>query len=116
MGWFGTPLNIITFSLIPLVLGCGIDYAILVSFDALDRRGGGSSFEETLENVRRTSTMPILLTTLTTTAGLLALSLSNSLGIITLGLHGAFGMLALQHYDTLTTTSCNPVALPAVDD
>lgn len=101
MGWFGTSLNIVTFALIPLIMGCGIDYAILVSLDTLDRRGEGKSMDATLAAVRETSGKAILLATLTTTGGLLSLVFSDSLGIAGLGLHGALGMLSLAFLSVL---------------
>jgi predicted RND superfamily exporter protein len=101
MGWFGTPLNVITFALIPLVLGCGIDYAILISLDALDRRTEGQSAEEAIRSVKRSSVVAILLTTMTTTAGLLALVMSDSMGMVALGIHGALGMLSVGFLSTL---------------
>lgn len=100
MGWMGTPLNVITFSLIPLILGCGVDYAILMSLDTLDHRREGLSAENALKAVRQTSTLPILLTTLTTTAGLSLLIFNDSYGIATLGLHATLGMLALAYLST----------------
>ena len=101
MGWFGTPLNVITFALIPLVLGCGIDYAILISFDALDCRTEGQTAEEAIQSVKRSSVIAIVLTTLTTSAGLLALVLSDSLGMAALGIHGALGMVSVGFLSTL---------------
>ncbi len=100
MGWLGTPLNVITFSLIPLILGCGVDYAILMAMDTLDHKRNGMSTEEALRSVRRTSSFPIFLTTLTTTVGLTLLVFNDSYGIQTLGLHATLGMLILAFLST----------------
>ncbi len=95
MGWTGAPINIVTVSIVPLLLGCGVNYAILLSMEALDRRIEGTSAEQTLVKVSRSSATAIMLTTLTTVAGLLSLGLSDSPGIMQLGLHAAAGMAAL---------------------
>jgi hypothetical protein len=95
MGWWGTPLSIVTMALVPLILGCGIDYAVLIGVEALDRRAAGFSHEDTLTSIGRSSALAVFLTTLTTAAGLLALLLSDSPGMGDLGFHAACGMGAL---------------------
>lgn len=100
MGWCGTALNIVNIALVPLLLGCGIDYALLVCLDVRDHRAGGRSPEQTLESVGRGSATAVLLTTLTTAAGLLALVFSDAPGMVGLGAHAAAGMLLLAVLST----------------
>jgi len=95
MGWTGSPLNLVTIALVPLVLGCGINYSILVGIETADRKADGSSQDALLGDVGRSSATAVLLTTLTTTTGLLVLCLSDAPGLVSLGLHAAAGMTGL---------------------
>jgi predicted RND superfamily exporter protein len=95
MGWCDATLNIVTIAVVPLVLGCGIDYAILVSVETSDRIAMGEPREAALERVGRSSATAVFLTTLTTAAGLLVLVFSDSPGMSALGVHAAAGMVSL---------------------
>ncbi len=102
MGWCDATLNIVTIALVPLVLGCGIDYAILISVETSDRLADGESRQAVLDRVGRSSTTAVFLTTVTTAAGLLVLVFSDSPGMAALGLHAAVGMVSLALLAILT--------------
>ena len=95
MGWCGATLNIVTIALVPLVLGCGIDYAILIAIETSDRIAEGFDRDAVLDAVARSSATAVLLATTTTAAGLLVLVFSDSPGMADLGLHAAAGMTGL---------------------
>jgi len=95
LGLRGTPLSIVTIALVPLVLGCGIDCAVLIAIEILDRRAAGLPDEQVIDSIAPSSLTAVLLTTLTTVAGLLVLAFSDSPGMSALGIHAAFGMAVL---------------------
>ncbi len=113
LGWCGTPLSVVTIALVPLILGCGIDYAILISVEALDHRAAGLSPRAVLKGVAGRSAVAVFLTTLTTVAGLLALIPSDSPGMRALGFHAAFGMAALGLLSIVVVPVFLLPALPA---
>lgn len=95
MGYCGAPLNVVNVALVPLLLGCGIDYAIHVLAEFAHGRAAGASREATLRTAARSSGVGVVLTTVTTVAGLLTLVLSDSPGMTALGAFAAFGMASL---------------------
>lgn len=95
MGYFGVPLNIVNVALVPLVFGCGVDYAIHLLNEYGQGRGRGASRLDGLRAAARASGVGIVLTTVTTAAGLLALVVADIPGIVQLGAVAAFGMTAL---------------------
>jgi len=100
MGWFGATLNVVTIALVPLVLGCGIDYAILIAVESSDARDTRTASPDDtratiLERVGRSSVSAVFLTAVTTSAGLLLLVFSDSPGMVELGLYASIGMLGL---------------------
>jgi predicted RND superfamily exporter protein len=95
MGHLGVPLNIVNVALVPLVFGCGVDYAIHILNEYSHVRSRGLRREEVLRVTARTSGVGILLTTLTTVVGLLAITLADAPGMVQLGLFASFAMIVL---------------------
>lgn len=95
MGYAGVPINVVNIALVPLALGCGVDYAIHFLNEYGQRRGDGTSRIDALGEAARASGVGIVLTTLTTSAGLLSLVIADIPGMVQLGLFAAFGMIVL---------------------
>jgi len=95
MGLFGAALNVVNVALVPLLLGCGIDYAIHVLTEFAHGRSCGRDRGEALRAAARSSGVGVVLTTATTVAGLATLVLSDSPGMTALGAYAAFGMSSL---------------------
>ncbi len=96
MGFADVPLNVVNIALVPLALGCGVDYAIHFLNEYGQRRDGGETTRlDALGDAARASGVGIVLTTLTTSAGLLSLVLADIPGMVQLGVFAAFGMIVL---------------------
>jgi len=95
MGYLAIPLNIVNVALVPLVFGCGVDYAIHLLNEFAHHRARGMARGEVIRVAARTAGVGILLTTLTTVVGLLALTLSDAPGMVQLGVFAALGMAIL---------------------
>ena len=92
MGWCGSPLNVVNMAIVPLVLGCGVNYSILIGLELAE---AGDTVDERVAHIARGAALGVLMTTLTTTAGLCVLASSSASGLRSLGGYAAFGMASL---------------------
>jgi predicted RND superfamily exporter protein len=95
LGWTGTALNVVTVAIVPLLLGSGVNFAILIACEVAALRAAGLDGGELFAAVGRSSARAVLLTLATTAGGLLVLTASDSPGMAALGLHAASGMALL---------------------
>jgi len=93
MGHAGAPVNIVNVALVPLVFGCGVDYAIHF-LNEYGRHARGEP-HRALRAAARTSGVGIFLTTVTTATGLASLVLADLPGMAVLGAFAALGMVSL---------------------
>lgn len=78
MGWMGIPFSALNLTIIPIILGVGIDYGIQMVSEYLDHKEQGLSDEEAFGKAGSLSGMAMLLATLTTVGGLLMMLFSPS--------------------------------------
>ncbi len=79
MGFLGIPFNGLNLTIIPLILGVGIDYGIQMVSEYLDHKAQGKSDTEAFADAGELSGMAMLLATLTTVGGLILMVLSPSI-------------------------------------
>jgi predicted RND superfamily exporter protein len=78
MGWLGIPFSALNLTIIPIILGVGIDYGIQMVSEYLDHKAQGYSDQEAFGRAGSLSGMAMLLATTTTVGGLLLMLLSPS--------------------------------------
>lgn len=78
MGWLGIPFSALNLTIIPIILGVGIDYGIQMVSEYLDHKQQGLTDEEAFAKAGELSGMAMFLATLTTVAGLLLMLWSPS--------------------------------------
>jgi uncharacterized protein len=101
MGFLGIPLNTLNMTIVPLVLGVGIDYTLHVVNEFAEHKSEGHSDAEAFRISAGRSGMALLVATGTTVGGLLVLVWSPSLLIADMGLVAA---LALTYLYVLSIT------------
>jgi predicted RND superfamily exporter protein len=79
MGWLDIPFSALNLTIIPIILGVGIDYGIQMVSEYLDHKEQGASDEEAFGKAGSLSGMAMFLATLTTVGGLLLMLLSPSI-------------------------------------
>ncbi|HUR25616.1 MAG TPA: MMPL family transporter [Candidatus Thermoplasmatota archaeon] len=79
MGWLGIPFSALNLTLIPLILGVGIDYGIQMVSEHLDHKEQGLTDTEAFRAAGGLGGMAMLLATVTTVGGLALMVLSPSL-------------------------------------
>lgn len=79
MGYLGIPFSALNLTLIPIILGVGIDYGIQMVSEYLDHKEQGLSDAEAFGAAGSLSGMALFLATLTTVAGLLLMLVSPSI-------------------------------------
>lgn len=86
MGFMGIPLNTLNMTIVPLVMGIGIDYSIHIINEFAEHKSHGASDQEAFRQAGRRSGVAMLIATATTVGGLVVLVFSPSLLIADLGL------------------------------
>lgn len=86
MGYMGIALSTLNLTIIPLILGVGIDYSLHIINEFQEQRSGGRSREEALRAVSRHAALALFIANLNTIAGLLVMVASPSLLIAELGI------------------------------
>lgn len=86
MGHMGIPLNTLNLTIIPLIMGVGIDYSLHVINEFQEQRAEGATKEEALRVVSRRAALALFIANLNTIAGLLVMVVSPSLLIAQLGI------------------------------
>lgn len=79
MGWLGIPFSALNLTLIPLILGVGIDYGIQMISEYLDHKEQGLTDTEAFRRAGGLGGMAMFLATLTTVGGLALMTFSPSL-------------------------------------
>ncbi|HJQ92859.1 MAG TPA: MMPL family transporter, partial [Candidatus Thermoplasmatota archaeon] len=79
MGWLGIPFSALNLTIIPLILGVGIDYGIQMVSEYLDHKEQGLSDTEAFREAGGLVGMALFLATLTTVGGLAFMMVSPSL-------------------------------------
>ena len=79
MGWLGIPFSALNLTIIPLILGVGIDYGIQMVSEYLDHKEQGLSDTEAFRQAGGLGGMALFLATLTTVGGLALMAFSPSL-------------------------------------
>lgn len=92
MGYLGIPLNTLNLTIVPLILGVGIDYSIHMTREYMEHRSAGLPDAEAFAEAGRRSGFAMLLATLTTVVGLVVVAFSPSLLIAQMGLLSAIAL------------------------
>jgi predicted RND superfamily exporter protein len=79
MGWLGIPFSALNLTIIPLILGVGIDYGIQMVSEYLDHKEQGLTDTEAFRQAGGLGGMAMFLATLTTIGGLAFMAFSPSL-------------------------------------
>ncbi|MEA3191285.1 MAG: hypothetical protein QOD77_1867 [Thermoplasmata archaeon] len=95
MGFMGIPLNTLNMTIVPLVMGIGIDYSIHIINEFAEHKSRGFSDQEAFRQAGRRSGLAMLIATATTVAGLVVLVFSPSLLIADLGLIATVALTVL---------------------
>lgn len=78
IGWLRIPFTSANLTMIPLIIGNGIDYGIHVLNEYSEERGHGRSIEESFREVGRRAGVAMVLATSTSVLGLLSLLFASS--------------------------------------
>lgn len=79
MGWLDIPFSALNLTIIPIILGVGIDYGIQMVSEYLDHKQQGRTDEEAFGKAGELSGMAMFLATVTTVGGLLLMLWSPSI-------------------------------------
>lgn len=85
MGYMGIPLSTLNLTVIPLILGVGIDYSLHIINEFQENRAAGKDREQALRAVSRHAALALFIANLNTIAGLMVMVASPSLLIAQLG-------------------------------
>lgn len=110
MGFLGIALNTLNMTIVPLILGVGIDYAIHIINEFAEHKSEGMTDEQAFRRAGRRTGLALLIASLTTIGGLLFLVASPSLLIAQLGLVSAVALAVMY----LVTVIFIPAALTLV--
>ncbi|HLF16237.1 MAG TPA: MMPL family transporter [Candidatus Thermoplasmatota archaeon] len=92
MGYLDIPFSALNLTIIPLILGVGIDYGIHTVSEYLDHKAQGQSDTEAFRQAGHLGGVAMLIATVTTVAGLLLMVLSPSLLMAQLAIVGSIAL------------------------
>jgi uncharacterized protein len=92
MGYMGIALNTLNMTIVPLIMGVGIDYAIHMINEFIEHKAEGYSDAEALRKAGGRAGLAMFIATLTTILGLVVMMLSPSLLMAQLGLLSAIAI------------------------
>lgn len=95
MGWLDIALNTLNLTVVPLILGVGIDYGIHVITEFQEHQKEGLASEQVVALMGERSAFALFLATITTVVGLVILALSPSTLIGQVGLLCAAAMISI---------------------
>ncbi len=95
MGHFGIPLNTLNLTVLPLILGTGIDFAIHQVTEFAHLKQEGKSDEEALRISGSFAGFAMFIATVTSVSGLLVMTISPSLLMAQLGLLAAIAITSV---------------------
>ena len=101
MGYMDIALNTLNMTIVPLIMGVGIDYAIHMINEFLEHKAKGQSDAEAFEEAGGKAGLAMFIATLTTVLGLIVMMISPSLLMAQLGFLSA---LAIGSIYILTIT------------
>ncbi len=110
MGYMGIALNTLNMTIVPLIMGVGIDYAIHMINEFLEHKAHGQSDDEALQGAGHRAGLAMLIATLTTSLGLIVMMISPSLLMAQLGFLSAVAIIAIY----VLTITFIPAALTLV--
>ncbi len=110
MGYMGIALNTLNMTIVPLIMGVGIDYAIHMINEFIEHKSKGSSDAESFSYAGERAGLAMFIATLTTVLGLIVMIVSPSLLMAQLGFLSAVAISAIY----ILTITFIPAALTLV--
>ncbi|MGB0653686.1 MAG: efflux RND transporter permease subunit [Thermoplasmatota archaeon] len=110
MGYMGIALNTLNMTIVPLIMGVGIDYAIHMINEFLEHKAHGKTDPEAFAEAGRRAGLAMFIATLTTVLGLIVMMVSPSLLMAQLGFLSAVAIAAIY----ILTITFIPAALTLV--
>jgi hypothetical protein len=110
MGYIGIPFSALNMSIIPLILGVGIDYAIHMNNEFLEHKKAGLSDPDAFKITGSRAGIAMLVATLTTVSGLIFMTFSPCTMMVQLGIVASIGISIIY----LLTISFIPASLTLV--
>lgn len=107
MGYMGIALNTLNMTIVPLIMGVGIDYAIHMINEFLEHKSEGRTDAEAFEIAGGRAGLAMMIATLTTVLGLVVMILSPSLLMAQMGFLAAVAIASIY----VLTISFIPAAL-----
>lgn len=107
MGYMGIALNTLNMTIVPLIMGVGIDYAIHMISEFLEHKSEGHTDAEAFQIAGGRAGLAMLIATLTTVLGLVVMIISPSLLMAQLGFLSAVAIASIY----VLTISFIPAAL-----
>ncbi len=101
MGWLEIPFSALNMTIVPLILGVGIDYGIHMVSEYLEHKSDDATNEEAFRLAGSRAGIAMLISTVTTSAGLLLMIMSPSILMAQLGIVSSLA-LAVTFLFTLT--------------
>lgn len=93
LGWLKVPFTSANMSMIPLIIGNGIDYALHVLNEYTEERDKGKSLQETFRTVGGRAGVAMVLATTTSVAGILSLLFATSIALRHLSISASFALV-----------------------
>ncbi len=93
MGWLHIPFSALNMTIVPLILGVGIDYGIHMVSEFLEHKGEGMSNTEAFQEAGNRAGIAMAIATATTVVGLLLMAFSPSVLMAQLGLVSSIALL-----------------------
>lgn len=94
-GYMGIALNPLNLTLLPLIMGIGIDYSIHITNEFQEHKAKGLSHADAFREVGRRAGMALFIATLTTVAGLIVMVVSPSVLIAQFGLLASISIVTI---------------------
>ncbi len=107
MGYMGIALNTLNMTIVPLIMGVGIDYAIHMINEFLEHKAHGHTDAEAFQEAGSRAGLAMFIATMTTVLGLVVMMISPSLLMAQLGFLSAIAIAAIF----LLTITFIPAAL-----
>ncbi len=95
MGYMGIALNTLNMTIVPLIMGVGIDYAIHMINEFVEHKAAGHSDEDSFKEAGERAGLAMFIATLTTVLGLVVMMMSPSLLMAQLGFLSALAITAI---------------------
>ncbi len=93
MGWLEIPFSALNMTIVPLILGVGIDYGIHMVSEYLEHKSEGMDHAEAFHEAGQRAGIAMAIATVTTMAGLLLMVLSPSILMAQLGIVSSLALL-----------------------